>query len=177
MRRAPRALRLSLAALSRRRALRELAEEQRSSDRFFDEDEDEGHMLVQTGLLRKMYANSEDWLLLLWTAVLSTYVARLVSLAEQTNEKYNNTGVLLTEQLNLYITMLRNPAQKEELSVCSNVIRIAIQLLKDLELGKKKRGTVAMNPFVFSLLRVVLLSAFGGISSELLGFKLRLWKI
>ena len=82
-------------------------------------------------------------MLLLWTGVLTLYVVRLVDLAESTNRRYNNTGVLLTEQLNLYITMLRNPERKAELQACSNVIRIAIQLLKELESENAEAASAA----------------------------------
>ena len=122
----------------------------------------------------------EEWVLFLWTAVLCIYMMRFMNLASKTSQKYRNNAQLLTEQLNLYLRMLRKPEKQEELKTCNHVLKIASQLIKELEGddAKKKRWQKALlNPFVYSLVRVVLLSALGALSSEVLGFRVRLWKL
>lgn len=72
--------------------------------------------------------------------------------------------------------MERKPHKKEELLLANNVLKLASKLLKELETPFKISGLV-MNPVLYNITRVVVLSAFSGVLTELLGFKLKLWKI
>jgi len=40
-----------------------------------------------------------NWELMIWSASLSLYLLRLVTLGSETSKKYSNTSILLTEQV------------------------------------------------------------------------------
>ena len=139
-----------------------------------------GNEAVVAASLHEATDGFEEWMLYFWTTGLCAYMMRFMSLASKTSAKYQNNAQLLTEQLNLYLRMLRKPAKKDELTTCNNVLKIASQLIRELEgddAKKKRWQTALLNPFAYSLVRVVFLSALGAMSSEILGFRVRLWKI
>ena len=72
--------------------------------------------------------------------------------------------------------MEQKPHKKEELILANNVLRLAENLLKELESPFKISGFSA-NPLVYNITKVVVLSAFSAVMTELLGFKLKLYKI
>ncbi|KMQ83379.1 homeodomain transcription factor [Lasius niger] len=92
------------------------------------------------------------------------------------NKKYRNLSVLITEQINLYLQIEQKPHKKEELMVANSVLKLAADLIKELESPFKISGLSA-NPYLYTVTKVVLLSALSGVLSELLGFKLKLHKI
>ena len=120
-----------------------------------------------------------EWILFLWTFMLSVFMLRLMTLASRTSVKYQNNTQLLTEQLNLHLMILEKPHLKDELVACNNVLKVAVKLIRELEGDKKQRvwHKALVNPFVYNLVRVLLLSTLGAISSEIIGFKIRLWKL
>jgi hypothetical protein len=118
-----------------------------------------------------------DAMLLVCAICLSTFMYRFVKLAEKTRRQYDITKILYTEQLNLYIKIFSNTGNKEELVACNNMLKICLKLINELENDKEKYKVLLLNPLVYNLLRVTLLSALGTLSSEFLGFKVRLWKI
>ncbi|KAJ8020993.1 putative homeodomain transcription factor 2 [Holothuria leucospilota] len=121
-------------------------------------------------------SNLHNWELVGWTFSLSPFLLQFIILGSEINKKFRNTSVLLTEQINLYLNMERKPHKKEELLLANNVLKLASKLLKELETPFKISGLV-MNPVLYNITRVVVLSAFSGVLTELLGFKLKLWKI
>ncbi|RLN47821.1 hypothetical protein BBJ28_00026948 [Nothophytophthora sp. Chile5] len=73
----------------------------------------------------------------------SIFMLRFMMLGSNINKKYQNTSLLLTEQLN----------------------------------SPNKVSGLTMNPLLYNLTRVVVLSAFSSTASEFFGFKLKLWKL
>lgn len=117
-----------------------------------------------------------NWELLIWSVSLSLYLLRFVTLGSETSKKYSNTSILLTEQINLYLKMEKKPNKKEELTLVNNVLKLATKLLKELDAPFRLYG-LTMNPLLYNITQVVILSAVSGVISDLLGFNLKLWKI
>lgn len=114
--------------------------------------------------------------LLLWGSSLLLFLLRLATLGSETNCKYSNASVLLTEQINLYLKMEKKPNKKEELNIVNNVLKLATKLMKELDTPFRLLG-LTVNPLVYNITRVVILSALSAVVSDLLGFNIRLWKI
>jgi hypothetical protein len=59
------------------------------------------------------------------------------------------------------------------------MLKICLKLIKEMENagGKDKYKVLLLNPVIYNLLRVTILSAIGTMSSDFLGFKVRLWKL
>lgn len=57
--------------------------------------------------------------------------------------------------------MEQKPQKKEELCVANNVLKLAAELLKELE-DPFKISSFATNPYLYNLTRLVILSAFSG---------------
>lgn len=72
--------------------------------------------------------------------------------------------------------MEKVPSKKDELSVVNNVLKLAADLLKEIEKPFRISG-LSVNPWIYNVTKVVLLSAFSAVLSELFGFKLKLYKI
>ncbi|XP_032810133.1 protein PHTF2 isoform X3 [Petromyzon marinus] len=113
-----------------------------------------------------------NWELLAWSLSLGIFLLRFVTLGSETNKKYSNTSILLTEQINLYLKMEKKPNKKEELNLVNNVLKLATKLLKELDSPFRLYG-LTMNPMLYNITRVVILSAFSGVISDLLGFNLK----
>ncbi|XP_051779689.1 protein PHTF2-like isoform X2 [Erpetoichthys calabaricus] len=117
-----------------------------------------------------------NWELVIWCISLSLFLLRFVTLGSETSKKYSNTSILLTEQINLYLKMEKKPNKKEELTLVNNVLKLATKLLKELDTPFRLYG-LTMNPLLYNITQVVILSAVSGVISDLLGFNLKLWKI
>ena len=72
--------------------------------------------------------------------------------------------------------MEKTPEKKEELTVVNNVLKLAADLLKEIENPFKISG-LGGDPWVYNVTKVVILSAASAVLSELFGFKLKLYKI
>ncbi|XP_044139415.1 protein PHTF1 isoform X1 [Bufo gargarizans] len=117
-----------------------------------------------------------NWELLIWEAALLIYLLRLTSLGSDTNKKYSNVSILLTEEINIYLKMEKKPNKKEQLSIVNNVLKLSSKLIQEIDTPFRLYG-LAMNPLIYNISRVVILSAVSGVVSDLLGFNIRLWKI
>lgn len=117
-----------------------------------------------------------NWEVSIWCLVLSVYVLRFMTLGSKINSKFTNTSGLLTEQINLYLQMEKAPHKKEDLTIANHVLKLASKLLKEIESPFKMSG-LSMNPLLYNIARVVVLSLFSGVMSDLLGFRLKVWKI
>ncbi|KAM7121026.1 protein PHTF2 isoform 2-T3 [Molossus nigricans] len=117
-----------------------------------------------------------NWELVIWCISLTLFLLRFVTLGSETSKKYSNTSILLTEQINLYLKMEKKPNKKEELTIVNNVLKLATKLLKELDSPFRLYG-LTMNPLLYNITQVVILSAVSGVISDLLGFNLKLWKI
>uniref|UniRef100_A0A1I8JRR4 Reticulon n=1 Tax=Macrostomum lignano TaxID=282301 RepID=A0A1I8JRR4_9PLAT len=117
-----------------------------------------------------------NWDLLLLGSALSIFLLRYMTLGTKINKKFRNLSVLITEQLNLYLCMDAKPHKKDELTVANNVLRLAEDLLKELD-GPFRICGWSINPIFYNILKVVILSAISAILSDLIGFKLKLYKI
>ncbi|KAG8589535.1 hypothetical protein GDO81_006429 [Engystomops pustulosus] len=71
-----------------------------------------------------------NWELLIWEAALLIYLLRLTSLGSDTNKKYSNVSILLTEEINLYLKMEKKPNKKEQLNIVNNVLKLSSKLIK-----------------------------------------------
>ncbi|XP_028514381.1 putative homeodomain transcription factor 2 [Exaiptasia diaphana] len=117
-----------------------------------------------------------NWEVSVWGLALCIYVLRFMTLGAKVNLKYRNTSVVLTEQINLYLQMEKAPHKKDDLMIAHNVLKLAAKLLKEIESPSKLSG-LSMNPLLYNITRVVVLSLFSGVMSDLLGFRLKVWKI
>ncbi|XP_051930932.1 putative homeodomain transcription factor 1 [Hippocampus zosterae] len=117
-----------------------------------------------------------NWELMLWASSLVLFLLRLATLGSETNCKYSNSSVLLTEQINLYLKIEKKPNKKEELNIVNNVLKLATKLMKELDTPFGLLG-LTVNPLIYNITRVVILSAVSAVVSDLLGFNIRLWKI
>ncbi|KAK2526528.1 Phtf1 [Columba guinea] len=115
---------------------------------------------------------AHNWEFLIWEAALLLFLLRLASLGSETNKKYSNISILLTEQINLYLKMEKKPNKKEQLSLVNNVLKLSTKLLKELDTPFRLYG-LTMNPLIYNITRVVILSAVSGVVSDLLGFNIR----
>ena len=79
-------------------------------------------------------------------------------------------------QINLYLRMEQAPHKKDELGICNNVLSLSGKLLKEIETPYKISG-MSMSPMLYNITRVLVLSAFSSVVSDLFGFKLKIWKI
>uniref|UniRef100_A0AAQ4NZM4 Putative homeodomain transcription factor 2 n=1 Tax=Gasterosteus aculeatus aculeatus TaxID=481459 RepID=A0AAQ4NZM4_GASAC len=113
-----------------------------------------------------------NWELVIWCSSLSLFLLRFVTLGSETSKKYSNTSILLTEQINLYLKMEKKPNKKEELTLVNNVLKLATKLLKELDTPFRLYG-LTMNPLLYNITQVVILSAVSGVISDLLGFNLK----
>ncbi|XP_041836669.1 putative homeodomain transcription factor 1 [Melanotaenia boesemani] len=117
-----------------------------------------------------------NWELMVWGSSLIIFLLRLATLGSETNCKYSNSSVLLTEQINLYLKMEKKPNKKEQLSIVNNVLKLATKLMKELDTPFRLLG-LTVNPLIYNITKVVILSAVSAVVSDLLGFNIRLWKI
>lgn len=112
-----------------------------------------------------------------WNIAIGLYIMRLIILGSKMNRKSKGTlAILLSEQINLYLQLEQKPHKKEELTLANHVIKSAADLLKQLETPFKISGFSA-NPYLYNVTKVIVLSAFSAVLTELLGFKLKLYKI
>ncbi|KAI2659331.1 Protein PHTF1 [Labeo rohita] len=81
-----------------------------------------------------------NWELMVWCAALMVFLLRLATLGAETNRKYSNASVLLTEQ---------------ELDTPFRLLGLTV------------------NPLIYNITRVVILSAISAAVSDLLGFNIR----
>ncbi|XP_056887500.1 putative homeodomain transcription factor 1 isoform X2 [Takifugu flavidus] len=117
-----------------------------------------------------------NWELMVWASSLLFFLLRLSTLGSETDCKYSNSSVLLTEQINVYRKMEKKPHKKDELSVVNNVLKLATKLMKELDTPFRLLG-LTVNPLIYNFTRVVILSAVSAVVSDLLGFNIRLLKI
>ncbi|XP_060268993.1 protein PHTF1 isoform X6 [Ovis aries] len=117
-----------------------------------------------------------NWEFLIWESALLLFLLRLASLGSETNKKYSNVSILLTEQINLYLKMEKKPNKKEQLTLVNNVLKLSTKLLKELDTPFRLYG-LTMNPLIYNITRVVILSAVSGVISDLLGFNIRVSEI
>ena len=120
--------------------------------------------------------NPTNCLVITWSISIGFYILRYMTLANKINKKYRNLSVLLTEQINLYLQMEMKPHKKEQLANANNVLKLSNDLLKEIP-TEAVPSYLASSPFLYNFFKVLLLSAVSGVLSEMLGFKLKLYKV
>jgi hypothetical protein len=121
--------------------------------------------------------NMFNWQLVVWCLCIWTFMLRFMTIVFNINKKYRNCmSMVLTEQINLYLKMEKSPERKDELTVVNNVLKLAVDLLKEIENPFQISG-LGVNPWLYNITKVVILSAASAVLSELFGFKLKLYKI
>jgi len=108
---------------------------------------------------------------------IGTFIIRFVTLSARINQKYMNLSVLLTEQINLYLRMEEKPQKKEQLLLANNVLKLSSDLLKELDKRSHDILGLSTNPLLYNITKLIVLSAVSGALSEMLGFKLKLYKV
>ena len=114
----------------------------------------------------------------MWGGISSVFLLRFFSLGTRTNEKFGDTTILLTEQLNVQLRIFENccrsndRAKREKLQISSNVLKLAVKLLKELDSPNRVSG-LSMSPTLVRVTRVILLSALSALVSDVFGFKLK----
>lgn len=116
------------------------------------------------------------WEMTILCVGMSVFLLKYIIIGSEINKRYLATSILLTEQMNIYFKMDKHLDKKEKLSQANSVLQLSQRLLSELESPYKISGIV-MSPLLFQIIRAIVLSAFSGVISELLGFKLKLWKI
>ncbi|CAG0904581.1 unnamed protein product [Cyprideis torosa] len=111
-----------------------------------------------------------------WSLCLGLFLLRYMTLGRKINDKYRNLSILITEQINIYLRMEQKPQKKEHLILVHNVLKLAADLIKELESPTKISG-LSCNPILYNITKVIILSAFSAVLSSFLGFKLKLHKI
>ncbi|VDO04627.1 unnamed protein product [Rodentolepis nana] len=104
------------------------------------------------------------------------FLLRFLTLGLKITKKFRNVSVLISEQLNLHLCMNRKPQKKDELTTTNQVLRMAESLLKEVD-GPYRICGWAVNPLIYNIFKLVLLSCFSAFISEILGFKLKLYKL
>lgn len=121
--------------------------------------------------------NLLNWKLVVWCLCIWTFMLRFMTIGFKINKKYRNCmSIVITEQINLYLQIEKKQERKEELTVVNNVLKLASDLLKEIENPFKISG-LGINPWVYNVTKVIILSASSAVVSELFGFKLKLYKI
>lgn len=104
---------------------------------------------------------------------MSTVITEQVRLTKSYSDYYDDQFRI---KINLYLQMEKKPEKKDEITVVNNVLKLAADLLKEVENPFKISG-LGVNPWVYNITKVVILSAASAVASELFGFKLKLYKI
>ncbi|EUB58690.1 Putative homeodomain transcription factor [Echinococcus granulosus] len=123
-----------------------------------------------------VFSSLAVWDILAYTAALSFFLLRFLTLGTKITKKFRNVSILITEQMNLSLCMNRKPHKKEELSTTNQVLKLAESLLKEVD-GPYRICGWAVNPLIYNVFKLVLLSCFSAFISEILGFKLKLYKL
>ncbi|XP_013142957.1 PREDICTED: putative homeodomain transcription factor [Papilio polytes] len=134
---------------------------------------------VSAQLLRESVTLECGWVLeaMVWSCGLGIHLLRLLTLGGNVNRKYRGClSAILTEQINLHLAMEQRPDSKDQLTLANNVLKLAADLLKELDAPFKISGICA-NHYLYTIIKVVILSALSGVLSEMFGFKLKLHKI
>lgn len=121
--------------------------------------------------------NATNCIVIAWSVSVGLFLVRYMTLAMKINKKYRNLSVLLTEQINLYLQMEMKPHKKEQLQLAGNVLKLSNDLLKEIPTEAVPSGYLASSPFLYNFFKVLMLSAVSGVLSEMLGFKLKLYKV
>ncbi|CAL8070428.1 unnamed protein product [Calicophoron daubneyi] len=117
-----------------------------------------------------------NWDILGLTVGITIFLHRFILLGTKITKKYRNSSVLITEQINLYLSMEKKPHKKDELMYTYQVLRLAENLLKEVD-GPFRVCGWTVNPLMYNVFKLVLLSCFSALLSESLGFKLKLYKL
>lgn len=125
----------------------------------------------------------EDVIFCVWLLGLLIFTSRLSGLLNRTVAKYNPNKLLSIELLNLRMLLSEkrnlSTVQIEEYKSAIDIIRAVQEMVRQMEpdTKKKKSRHILLQPAVYNLLRIILLSAVGTLSSSIFGFKVRLWKL
>lgn len=123
-----------------------------------------------------LYPSLASWVAITWCLALGSLLLRFITIGTKVNKKYSNTAMLTTERINLSLRMENKPEKREEYFLADRVLKLACRLISEVESPFKVSGLV-MNSALYNIMRVIVLSAVSAVMSELLGFKLKLWKI
>lgn len=81
-----------------------------------------------------------------------------------------------SKQINLYLSIEKKPYKKDDFLATFQVLRLVEGLLKEVD-GPFRICGWTVNPLVYNVFKLVLLSCFSTILSDAIGFKLKLHKL
>ncbi|CAH8441128.1 unnamed protein product [Schistosoma turkestanicum] len=123
-----------------------------------------------------VFTHLTNWDILGLSFGIIVFLYRFILLGTKITKKYRNFSVLITEQINLYLSMESKPHKKEDLMLTFQVLRLVEGLLKEVD-GPFRVCGWTLNPLVYNIFKLVLLSCVSTLLSESLGFKLKLYKL
>ncbi|CAH8470615.1 unnamed protein product [Schistosoma rodhaini] len=123
-----------------------------------------------------VFTHLTNWDILGLCFGITVFLYRYILLGTKITKKYRNFSVLITEQINLYLSMESKPHKKEDLMLTFQVLRLVEGLLKEVD-GPFRVCGWTLNPLVYNIFKLVLLSCVSTLLSESLGFKLKLYKL
>ncbi|KAH9595673.1 putative homeodomain transcription factor 2, variant 2 [Schistosoma haematobium] len=123
-----------------------------------------------------VFTHLTNWDILGLSFGIIVFLYRYILLGTKITKKYRNFSVLITEQINLYLSMESKPHKKEDLMLTFQVLRLVEGLLKEVD-GPFRVCGWTLNPLVYNIFKLVLLSCVSTLLSESLGFKLKLYKL
>ncbi|CAH8444389.1 unnamed protein product [Dicrocoelium dendriticum] len=123
-----------------------------------------------------VFSHLTNWDILGLVLAIMVFLHRFIILGTKITNKYRNFSVLITEQINLYLSIEKKPHKKDELMSTLQVLRLVESLLKEVD-GPFRVCGWTVNPLVYNVFKLVLLSCFSSLLSETLGFKLKLYKL
>ncbi|VDO55657.1 unnamed protein product [Schistosoma margrebowiei] len=123
-----------------------------------------------------VFTHLTNWDILGLSFGIIVFLYRYILLGTKITKKYRNFSVLITEQINLYLSMESKPHKKDDLMLTFQVLRLVEGLLKEVD-GPFRVCGWTLNPLVYNVFKLVLLSCVSTLLSESLGFKLKLYKL
>ncbi|THD24510.1 putative homeodomain transcription factor 2 [Fasciola hepatica] len=110
------------------------------------------------------------------TLGIALFQHRFLVLGTKITKKYRNLSIIITEQINLYLSIEKKPYKKDDFLATFQVLRLVEGLLKEVD-GPFRICGWTVNPLVYNVFKLVLLSCFSTILSDAIGFKLKLHKL
>lgn len=118
----------------------------------------------------------EYWYLVIISISLGLYVLQATTLRSQINLRLKAKSCLYAEQMHVQVRILTNPDKKTTYSVVANVLKVALQVVKESD-EFDSNLQFSSNPLLSTVLKVIFVSAVSSALSEVFGFHLKLSKL
>lgn len=121
-------------------------------------------------------ASALYWELATWCMIFAYFLLKYSIIETKIQKKYDNSSILLTEQFNLYLQIEKKPDKKDDLKLIHKVIGLTSKLIRENKNQIKVFG-LSMDSLLYNVVKIVTISAISGGISELLGVKVKVWKL